>query len=66
MPAMSTTEQFLEQMRVHLATETGKELTKMVGLAYQLDIAQVRPSACKHFSSISSQNLVLWNVEFQL
>jgi hypothetical protein len=36
--------QLLEQMRLHLATDAGKELTKKVGLVYQLNIApKVRP-----------------------
>jgi hypothetical protein len=36
--------QLLEQMRLHLATDTGKELTKKVGLVHQLNIApKVRP-----------------------
>jgi hypothetical protein len=36
--------QLLGQMRLHLATDAGKELTKKVGLVYQLNIApKVRP-----------------------
>ncbi|XP_034589026.1 sterol carrier protein 2 [Setaria viridis] len=31
--------QLLEQMRLHMATDAGKELTKKVGLVYQLNIA---------------------------
>ena len=31
--------QLLDQMRLHLATDAGKELTKKVGLVYQLNIA---------------------------
>lgn len=31
--------QLLEQMRLHLATDAGKDLTKKVGLVYQLNIA---------------------------
>lgn len=31
--------QLLEQMRLHLATDAGKEITKKVGLVYQLNIA---------------------------
>lgn len=45
-----TTVHLLEQMSVHLATDAGKELTKKVGLVYQLDIAQVR--------SLCSRNLM--------
>ncbi|WOK92213.1 non-specific lipid-transfer protein-like 1 [Canna indica] len=29
----------LEQMKVHLSTDAGKELTKKIGLVYQLNIA---------------------------
>lgn len=29
----------LEQMRLHMATDAGKELTKKIGLVYQLNIA---------------------------
>jgi len=35
--------QLLDQMRLHLATDAGKELTKKVGLVYQLNIA---PKVC--------------------
>ena len=31
--------QLLELMRQHLATDAGKELTKKVGLVYQLNVA---------------------------
>ena len=31
--------QLLDQMRLHMATDAGKELTKKVGLVYQLNIA---------------------------
>lgn len=37
--------QLLEQMRLHLATDAGKELAKKVGFVYQLNIApKVMPS----------------------
>uniref|UniRef100_A0A5B7A5Q1 Putative non-specific lipid-transfer protein-like n=1 Tax=Davidia involucrata TaxID=16924 RepID=A0A5B7A5Q1_DAVIN len=29
----------MEQMKLHLATDTGKELTKKIGLVYQINIA---------------------------
>jgi len=32
-------EALLEQMKTHLTTDTGKELTKKIGLVYQLHIA---------------------------
>uniref|UniRef100_A0A1D1YP44 Peroxisomal multifunctional enzyme A n=1 Tax=Anthurium amnicola TaxID=1678845 RepID=A0A1D1YP44_9ARAE len=32
----------LEQMRLHMATDTGKALTKKIGLVYQINIAPKR------------------------
>lgn len=32
-------EALMEQMKLHIATDAGKELTKKIGLVYQINIA---------------------------
>ncbi|RRT81090.1 hypothetical protein B296_00008644 [Ensete ventricosum] len=34
----------LEQMKIHLSTDAGKEITKKIGLVYQLNIAPKVPT----------------------
>jgi hypothetical protein len=59
--------QLLEQMRLHLATDAGKELIKKVGLVYQLNIApkvslpfspSPLPKSPVNLSSFTSQDCV--------
>ncbi|RWW82601.1 hypothetical protein BHE74_00008914 [Ensete ventricosum] len=45
----------LEQMKIHLSTDAGKEITKKIGLVYQLNIAPKVPTgAMKIKGSISA------------
>ena len=55
----------LEQMRLHMATDTGKDLTKKVGLVYQLNIAPKvshpsSPSPSSSPSQISRESLLFY------
>ena len=51
----------LELMRLHLATDAGKELTKKVALVYQLNIApKVSPHRLRISPSILFSRVLAW------